>query len=512
MARRIRTFGIMAFLAVSLAVFAYVAASGGGSETTDEPPRYIEPRESEPVSQVGQGGTARMSLPVSMRPGCLNPYLPGCRGAENLNGVVFEAPLALAPSGEHRPALAAGMPSYGDGTLSLDPMTVELRLRQNASFSDGEPVTGEDVEWTYEQAAELADEGRISPMYSGFTRLEEVEVTGPKTVSLVFDGPYSEWQNLLTAPVLPAHVYGERDFDSLPLDEDPVGSGPFLLGEMAEGGIAFTANARYWRAMLEFPRLDGLEVEFAGPNRASESLASGRADFGFFTQPGTAPDSGGLLRSEAHRDRTEVLVFNSRRMNDDLRESAAESLDRRAMLSDGLDPTGSVFPGATPPESGWGGGSESAASAIPAEPLTLAYPTGGPARDEAAEAVVEQLEAAGIPAEAEGFAPDEYFRDVFPSGDFDLAMMDFASPAEYEAITPFLPDNSARAVSLSLSEMEDREQYFAQTQRIMASEDALLPLHVWPDSYVWSSTLSGPEPETPQRSVAWNVGEWGFFK
>lgn len=504
----------MAFLAVSLAVFAYVAASGSGSETTDEPPRTIEPRESEPVSQVGQGGTARMALPVSMRPACLNPYLPGCRGAENLNGVLLEAPLSLAPSGEYRPALAAAMPSYGDGTLSLDPMTVELRIRPNASFSDGEPVTGEDVEWTYEQAAELAGEGRISPPYSGFTRLEEVEATGPKTVSLTFDGPYSEWRNLLTAPVLPAHVYGERDFDSLPLDEDPVGSGPFLLGGMSDGGISFAANARYWRAVLEFPRLDGLEVEFAGPNRASESLASGRAEFGFFTQPGTAPDSGGLLRSEAHRNRTEILLFNSRTMDGTLREAAAESLDRRAMLNDGLDLTGSVFPGTPPPESGWGsgeGGSASAA-AVSAEPLALAYPTGGPARDEAAEAAVEQLEAAGIPAVAEGFAPDEYFRDVFPSGDFDLAMMDFASPAEYEAAAPFLPDNSARAVSISLSEMEDREQYFAQTQRIMASEHALLPLHTWPDSYAWSSTLSGPEPEAPQRAVAWNVGEWGFFK
>ncbi len=505
----------MGLLAVLLAAFAYVAGSGGSPETTDEPPRYIEPREKEPVSQVGQGGTARMALPVSMTPGCLNAYLPGCRGAEALDGVVFEGPLALAPSGEYRSSLAEETPSYSDGSLSLDPMTIELRIRPNAAFSDGESVTGEDVEWTYGEAAKLADEGRISPLYSGFARLEEVEATGPKSVSLSFDGPYSEWQSLLTAPVLPKHVYGGRDFAALPLDEDPVGSGPFLLGGMTGGGISFTANARYWRAMLEFPRLDGLEVEFSGSQRAAGSLASGRADFGFFTHPGAAPDSGGLLRSEAKRDRTEILAFNSRQVDDDLRSYLAGSLDRNgisARAADDLQTTGSAFPGSHPPEAGWGGDPSSSQASAPAEPLRLAYPTGGPARDMAAEAVVAQLEGSGVEVEAERLSPEEFFGDALPSGDFDLAMMDFSSPAEYEALSPFLPDNSARAVSLSLGEMEDHSQYLAQTQRIMASEDALLPLYIWPDSYAWSSTLSGPEPDTPQRAVAWNVGEWGFFK
>lgn len=502
----------MGLLAASLTVFAYVAASGGGSEVTDEPPRYIEPREREPVSQVGQGGTARATLPVSMRPGCLNPYLPGCRGAEALNGVVFEAPLALSPSGEYRPALASSMPSYSDGTLSLNPMTVEVRIRSNASFSDGEPVTAGDVEWTYEEAAGLAEEGRISPLYAGFARLQDVEVKDEKTVSLSFDGSYSEWRTLLTAPVLPEHAYADEGLDALTLDGAPLGSGPFILGDMGEGGVSFSANARYWREMLEFPRLDGFEVEFSGPNAASEGLASGRSDFGFFTQPGTVPDSGGLLRAEAQRNRTEVLLFNSRAMDEELRSNVMEGLNRGEIIGEDLEVTGSAFPGIEPPESGWSPQDESPTSIAPAEPLRLAYPTGGPARDGAAENLVESLEASGIPVEAERLSPEEFFGDALPSGDFDLTMLDVSSAAEYEALAPFLPENSARAVTLSLSEMEDREQYLLQTQRIMASEAALAPLYVWPDSYAWSSTLSGPEPETPQRAVAWNVGEWGFFK
>ncbi|MGH3087901.1 MAG: ABC transporter substrate-binding protein, partial [Rubrobacteraceae bacterium] len=269
---QVRTFVVMGLLAALLAVFAFVALGERGSEVTDEPPRYVEPREEEPVSQVGQGGTARLALPISARPECLNPYVPGCEGAEALNGLVFEGLLTLSPESEYRPSLAEGMPSYGDGTLSLEPMTIELRVRENAAFSDGEPVTSADVKWTYGRAAELAGDGGVSALYSGFSNLEEVETEGRKTVRLVFAEPYAEWRTLLTAPVLPEHVYGKEDLASLALMEEPVGSGPFVFDEELEAGFAFAASARHWREALEFPRLDGLIVEFTGPSESAGGL------------------------------------------------------------------------------------------------------------------------------------------------------------------------------------------------------------------------------------------------
>lgn len=501
----------MGFLAAFLAVFAYVVG-GSNSEVTDEPPRYIEAREKEPVSQVGRGGTARLVFPVSMKPDCLNPYLPGCRGAKALGGVVFEGLFALGPSGEYKPVLAAGTPSYADETLSLEPMTIEVRLRENAAFSDGEAVTSADVEWTYEQAAALADTGKMSPLYSGFSRLEEVEAEGPKTVTLTFEEPYSEWRTLLTAPVLPEHVYGEREFAALPLVEEPVGSGPFLLDEMSESAINFSASARYWREQLEFPRLDGLEIVFKGPSDSAESLSSGRVDFGFFTQPASAPDAGSLLRSEAARTRTELLVFNSRTLDDGLRQALIGDVNRRKVAFEaGPKATDAAFTGIeAPPEGAWSNQNSSTSS--PAESLRLVYPAGGPARDRAARSVVEQLGSSGVEVEAERVSPGEFFRETLPSGSFDLAITDFGSLTEYESLTPFLPEDSSQAVLQSLAEMDEQGQYLARTQRVMADENALLPLYVWPDSYAWSSTLSGPAPDASQRAVLWNIREWGFFK
>lgn len=496
------------------AVAAFVAFGCGRPEVTDEPPRYVEPNEDEPVSQVGQGGTARLALPVAMQPSCLNPYLPECHGAESLGGIVFEGLLSLSPSNEYRGRLAEAVPSYGDGTLSLEPMTIEVRLRPKAAFSDGEPVTSRDVEWTYEQAMKLAEEGRISAAYSGFGHLESVEAEGERTVRLTFDEPYSEWRDLLSAPVLPEHVYGERDFASLHLMDGPVGSGPFLLDEVREDGIGFTASARYWLEELEFPRLDGLELEFEGPGTSAGSLASDRADFGFFSSPGSVPDSGRLLRAEASRTRTELLVFNSTTLDAESRAALAGKLDRRAVAqSAGFGVASRLFP-APLVSSGVGGwsGAEQADGGLPSGTLRLVYPTGGPARDRAVEEVVSQLEAAGTPVEARRVSPGEFFAATLPVGDFDLAVFDVGSLAEYEALAPVLPSGSAAALSASFGAVEDRGQYLARAQRALAEESALAPLYVWPDSQAWSSTLSGPEPKTPYRAVAWNARAWGFYK
>ncbi|MGH3088795.1 MAG: hypothetical protein ACRDSJ_15930, partial [Rubrobacteraceae bacterium] len=239
-----------------------------------------------------------------------------------------------------------------------------------------------------------------------------------------------------------------------------------------------------------------------------------RVDFGSFTMPESVPDSGGLLRSESPGNRTEVLLFNSQVLDEEVRDSLAENIDRSRVSSGaGFRPTDAVFPGANPPsdEAVWSA-DQNGESVSTESPLRLVYPAGGPARDAAARSVVEQLEAADVEVESERVEPKEFFAETFPSGDFDLAIMDFASPAEYAALSPFLPDDSAFAVSASLGEMDEREQYFAQTRRIMAAESALLPLYAWPDAYSWSSTLSGPQPETPRRATLWNIREWGFFK
>ncbi|AHY46057.1 Bacterial extracellular solute-binding protein, family 5 Middle [Rubrobacter radiotolerans] len=484
---------------------------------TDEPPRQLGSGEPEPVSQVGQGGTARVVLPLFAAPECLNPYLSACEGSEYLSGVVFEGLLLKGPNGDYRPLLAGGMPSYDAGTLSLEPMSVEVTLRDGASFSDGEPVRSRDVVWTYEQAMRVAEAGGISPEYSGFARLESVEAVGERTVRLTFDGPYSRWRELLTAPVLPEHVYGGgEDLSTLPLTDDPVGSGPFLLGEFrGAGGSSFTANPRYWTEELEQPRLDGLEVEYAGPVGAERGLGGGEADFGVFGGSGM-PESGDVVRAGALRERTELLVFNAGALDESERAALSANVNREAVAEEaGFEPAGSVFSAVDVSETSppWREISPSPEpGSLSGVSLRLVYPAGGPARDRAAGSVAAGLREAGASVAVERVAGGEFYSETLPGGDFDLALLDLGDPAEYEALAGALPESSAGAISTSLGRPEDEERYLTRTQEILAGEYALAPLYRWPDSYAWSSTLSGPTGETPPDAFAWNIREWGFYK
>lgn len=510
------------------ALLSLLIAGCGGPETVDEPPRVANPAEEEIVSQVEQGGAARLSLPESLEPGCLNPYLAECRGSEALVGVTLEAPLALGPASEYRPILAESVPSYESGALSLEPFTVEVRLRANANFSDGEPLTSADAEWTYESAAELARSGEISPLYSGFGRVERVETPDERTVRLVFREPYSEWRRLLTAPILPRHVYEGRDPDAITLTKEPVGSGPFLLKDRAANNLSFLETPRYRVEEPPLPNLERLEVSFSGPRETAADLSSGRADFGFFTAPTAIPRSGDLLRAAAEPSRVEMLVINSRRLEDrELRRGISHAVDRRGIAREagGASVAGSVVAPSEPSggyASAWedrvpGGRTGASGYRPPAgvETLDLAYPANaGPARERVVEAVISDLDAAGFDARARAVPPREFHGRVLRRGDFDLALYAGGTLAELGPLAPVLPPGTAAGIDEALAALDAGEhaRRSAEAQERLAEEAAVLPLFVWPDAYSWSSALSGPRPGTPYGGLGSNVREWGFFR
>lgn len=484
----------------------------------DEPPRNAEPGEESPVSQIRQGGTAHVLLPG--KPACLNPYLPECEGAEALIGTVLEAPLAVGPSLEYKPFLVEQMPAYEAGTLSLGPLTVEVRLREDIVFSDGHPLTSADVRWSYERAARLAEDGGIAPLYAGFGRLSRAETPDERTVRLIFDEPYALWRDLLTAPILPRHVYEGRDFGRLTLDREPVGSGPFSLDGWTESEISIVENQNYW-AGEPLPNLEGMTITSLPSDAAAGNLSEDRADFGFFATTRALPDSGDLLRAAAAPVRVENLLFNSRRLEVRDRAAMARAVDRERIAGKAGAPAARSFvppefvPGYTPAWEDYGPGGPQSLGRT-GDVLDLVYPQDprNLVRDAVVEDLVSDLSAAGIEVEPRPISSGELFGEVLPEGDFDLALFTGGPPAGYEALVPSLPPGSRESLgrSLGMLDVEDRAQALLRAQERMAEQEALLPLFVWPDTMAWSSTLTGPRPEAPYRGLMSNAREWAFYK
>ena len=152
--------------------------------------------------------------------------------------------------------------SYGEpfalyGLLAESVETDEARsfvaftLRDGARFSDGSPVTPEDVLWSFET---LGTKG--SPRYaSAWAKIAKAEKTGPRTVRFTFNTEDRELPLILgLRPILKKAQWDGKDFTVSSLDAI-IGSGPYVIGPFEPGRyISYVRNPDWWGADLPFNR------------------------------------------------------------------------------------------------------------------------------------------------------------------------------------------------------------------------------------------------------------------
>ena len=140
---------------------------------------------------------------------------------------------------------------------------VEFTLRPEARFSDGTPVTVEDVMWSFQI---LADKGQ--PRYIGaWHKVDEMTQTGPRSVRFTFTEPDREMPLILgLRPVLQKARWDGEDFAESTL-EPPVGSGPYVVDTVVPGrSVTYRKDPDWWGKDLPFNRglynFDTMRTEF----------------------------------------------------------------------------------------------------------------------------------------------------------------------------------------------------------------------------------------------------------
>ncbi|MFW5734995.1 MAG: extracellular solute-binding protein [Oceanidesulfovibrio sp.] len=129
-----------------------------------------------------------------------------------------------------------------------DNTSITFNLRPEATFADGEPVTAEDVIFTFNV---LVEKG--SPLYKRYyADVQNVVAMDKHAVRFEFiSGDNPELPLILgQLPVLPKHFWEGREFDDVNLDV-PLGSGPYELSDYKTGrDVTYTLRDDYWGADL----------------------------------------------------------------------------------------------------------------------------------------------------------------------------------------------------------------------------------------------------------------------
>jgi peptide/nickel transport system substrate-binding protein len=120
----------------------------------------------------------------------------------------------------------------------------EVTLKEGITWSDGEPLTAEDVKFSID----LAEQG--GPYADVANWVEGVEAVDERTVQVTFaETHYQQWANwLFQNAIVPKHLWEDRAAEDIfnGANEDPVGSGPYLYETHDQDRMVWVKNDDWW--------------------------------------------------------------------------------------------------------------------------------------------------------------------------------------------------------------------------------------------------------------------------
>ena len=231
----------VAGVVVALAVGIGACTAGNSKDQRSRGPGGTTTSTAAPAGAAGvAAGTIRLGVPEE--PASLDPFDPKSRTAAGvaLLGIVLPQLFRVDPVGR-----AVGWLT-DDATLRSAPdgSSATFSLRAGARWSDGAPITIDDIRFTLETIR-----SRVWPgPRAGYDRLTAVEGQGP-TVTFRFDGPFPGWRRLFSGAdfLLPAHRLAGKDLRVEWKQGPDVFGGPFRLGAVTPGlSVDLNRNDGWW--------------------------------------------------------------------------------------------------------------------------------------------------------------------------------------------------------------------------------------------------------------------------
>ncbi len=281
------------------------------------------------------------------QPRYLNPLLSDPNPVDrNLVDLIFDGLTRYNEDGKIEPALAKSW------TISEDGLNYSFELRDDVRWHDGEPVTIEDVVFTFHllQRDDFPAPDHLRKFWQSIT----ISPTNDTKIEYLLPQPYSPFLDATTRGILPAHLLDNvpvSDVSEHSLNRSPIGTGPFMVAPgsdwLEDGFLRLVPNPNYWRSGT---RIELLEFHFF-PNNTSLLQAFGSGDIQAVTilhdpniaSLGSLPD---IKIFSSAAPRFTQLIFN---MTDSanpairslaIRQGIAQALDRNALIDQAVSGQG----------------------------------------------------------------------------------------------------------------------------------------------------------------------------
>ena len=200
-----------------------------------------------------------------------NPYA-ATGDTDLLAGSLVLEPLAeFAPDGSIVPALATQIPSEANGGISEDLTQITWTLREGVQWSDGSPLTADDVVFTWEYCTNSFCTGDFS-----FENVVSVVAADDLTVTITFDGPtrypFAAFVGYASPVIQRAQFQdcvGVDPFACAEQDRAPIGTGPYVVTESrdADGTVFYEWNPLYRGVADGDPFFGAVELRAGGDPR-----------------------------------------------------------------------------------------------------------------------------------------------------------------------------------------------------------------------------------------------------
>ena len=469
---------------------------------------------------------------------------------------VWPACVRTRPDFSFEPYFCETLPAV----VSEDPLVVEYRLRADAAWSDGTPVSSDDMVFYFENCNDPDDDCAST---NGFDSAE-LEVVDDKAVRLSWprDEPFVEYVLLFSSPFPPAHL--GRDWSEGFRADPGLGAGPYVVDEYNPGSdLTLEANP-FWFG--EGPRIDEITFRFISDvGNLPLALENGEVDV-IYPQPqvdlvAQIDRIDGVDSTITFGPTWEHLTFNTATVPLEVRRAIALALDRELIVaalmrpfSESAQPLGNrifvhgqaQYRDNTPPElrqrdlaaaravleeAGWE--LDGGVYAKNGRRLNLRIRTtgGNDRREQFQELVQNQLAEAGIGITIDNLPGSQVFGPVFgsandppgPPGDFDLVIFAWVGGPLRAASTLQLfgtgSDSNPGAyaddrVNDLLTEAaitldpDLQAELLNQADTLMWETLPNTPVYQLPFFLAWNDTIQNIQDNPTTESFTWNLEEW----